>query len=141
MTSDLATAEERNYHTTTGRYDSATEPCEVKGPIETSMFSIGDIVVQRGGRDAGRVGAVVAIAHSGHVLARDASGRTFRCQRGNVRTVLDMLKSATAALSHAARAGTQLQFFAAMVEWTRLAQLCIGLGLHADAVRVFRQTR
>lgn len=102
------------------------------------MLSVGDIVVQRGGATAGRIGSIIVITRSGYVLVRDATGKTFRCQHGNVRTVLDLYTSATVSLKHAARKGTQLQFFTAMVEWTRLAQLCLGLGLGAEASRLLK---
>lgn len=103
------------------------------------MFSIGDIVVQQRGADAGRTGCVTAVSRNGYVDVRDARGCMFRCQRGNLLSAIGMLKSASAFLASRSRTGTQLQFLDAMNEWTRIAQLCIGLGLHAEASVIWRQ--
>ena len=101
------------------------------------MFSVGDIVVQRGGRSAGRVGGVIDVARNGRVIMREAAtGAMFSCRRDNLSTVLAIFKSATVSLHWTARRGTQLQFSTSMAEWTRLAQLCIGLGLGRDAGRI-----
>lgn len=105
------------------------------------MIAVGDIVVQQGGAAAGRVGSVVSICRSGRLVVRNASGKTFQCRSGNARLVLEEFKTAHEMLQLRSGTSTQLQFFAALNEWTRLAQLCLGLGLQQRAREIMHGKR